>query len=148
MRIEYITRVLAIILGALMLAMAVAQYVNMPGFTESIMQYTIFAQNTRIIIVAFMVLELIAGVGLVAGSGSVKVFSSSANIALAVILAWFIAGALALSNNLAVTNWGLFGVFLVLPVSFLTEAILLVLGIAALFLALQMIYLKNRRGYF
>lgn len=148
MRIEYITKVLAIFLGVLMIAMAVSQYLNMQAFSDAIIYYPLFSQNTRIVVVVFIVLELIAGIGLVAGSGSVKVFSSSANIALAVLLAWFIAGGLALNSGTNVTNWGLFGQFVALPVSFLTEAVLLVLGISALFLALQVVYIKNRRGYF
>lgn len=146
MRIDYVTKILSIVLGLLLILMAVSQYMNMSAFSSALAQYPYLAENTRLIAVVFIVLEFLAGVMLVAGSGSTKVFSSAANVGLVVILGWFILGAIAISSDVVIPNWALFGGFVVWPVSFWTEAILLVFAIVALFLALQALYLKNRRG--
>jgi hypothetical protein len=146
MRIVYVTKIISIVLGVVLILMAVSQYMNMSAFSVALAQYPNLAENTRLIAVVFIVLEFLAGVTLVAGSGSAKVFSSAANVALVVILGWLILGAIAIRNNVVISNWALFGEFVVWPVSFWTEAILLVFAIATLFLALQALYLKNRRG--
>lgn len=147
-KIATLTKILSVGLGIILITMSLAQFLDMPGFAEALGEYYMFATNTELIAVVFMVLSFIAGVGMFAGASSVKVFSSAANIALVVLAGWFLAGILVLGRGEEVANWAVFGVYLAWPVSILSMIILLILGMIALFLALQGLYLKQRRGFF
>lgn len=144
MKSEQITKILAIVVGAILILMAVAQFGNMVGFSQALASYNILPQYARLWAVVFIVGEFLAGIGLIVGSGSPYVFSSSAGLAFAALAGWFLFGLVALSNNAVVPNIGIFGVFVPVGLSVFTEVVILVLALIALFLAIQGKFFKHR----
>lgn len=144
MKSEQITKILSIVVGAILILMAVAQFGNMVGFSQALASYNILPQYARLWAVVFMVAEFLAGIGLIIGSGSPYVFSSSAGLALVVLAGWFLFGLVALSNNVVVPNIGIFGVFVPVGLSVFTQVGVLILALIALFLAIQGKFFKHR----
>lgn len=144
MKSEQITKILAMVIGAILILMAVAQFANMVGFSQIIASYNILPQYARLWAVVFMVGEFLAGIGLIAGSGSPYLFSSSAGLAFAVLAGWFLFGLMALSGNIVVPNTGFFGAFIPQGLSVFTEVEILILALIALFLAIQGKFFKHR----
>ena len=144
MKLEQITKVLALVVGIVLILMAVGQFANMFGFSQAMATYDIFPQYARLWAVVFMVGEFLAGIGLIAGSRSPYLFSSSAGLAFAVLAGWFLFGFVALNNTVIVTNTGFFGVYAIQRLSMLTQVEVVILALVALMLAIQGRFFRQR----
>jgi hypothetical protein len=124
--------------------MAICQFLNMSGFSEAIAGYQILSQYARLWAVAFMVAGAIGGLGLIAGAHNPRVYGSSANLAFVVFVGWFLFGLSALSRGIVVNNTGFFGIYFMQPLSVATQVEVVILALAALFLAVQGQFFSHR----
>ncbi len=144
MKIESVTKIIALVVGATLILMAIAQFANMVGFAQTMASYNIFPQYGRLWAVVFMVGEFLAGVGLIAGWSNPGLFRSSAVLGFVVFAGWFVFGLVGSNTNVVVQNTGFFGVFFAQPLSLLTQVEVVVMALLALFLAVQGMFFAHR----
>ena len=99
-------------LGPLLLAMALGQLVDLPGFVEILRSYR-FGPSAAAVLLALLLIagELVAGVGLVRPRPS----RGSASVGVAVTFAWTLLGLQAFARGIALESCGCFGTFFAQP---------------------------------
>ena len=100
------------VLGPLLLAMAVGQLADLPGFIAILRSYRLGPSETVVVLaLALIAGELVAGIGLVRPQPS----SRAAAAGVAVAVAWTTLGVEAFARGLALESCGCLGTFLAQP---------------------------------